>query len=165
MAIAAEATDTTEVEAHDVHREAAEIISSAVKWSAAAAVIPLPFLDLAALATLQVKMVRDLAKAYSLSPNSETLQGAVSALLGTLIPSAASGALVGPSLKFFPGVGSVLGSISIAAFGSAATYAIGKIFVKHFDNGGTLDNFSADSVEADLKNEFSSAKARTGDKK
>ncbi|MFK7829709.1 MAG: YcjF family protein [Congregibacter sp.] len=158
--------DATEVEEYDVHHEAAKIIASSVKWSAAAAVIPVPFLDLAALGAVQVKMVRSLATAYDKDPNSQSLQGVISALLGTLVPTVASGALVGPSLKWaMPGVGSLLGSVSIAAFGSASTYAIGKVFVKHFDNGGTLDDFSAESVEADLKGEFDSAKARAGAKK
>jgi hypothetical protein len=46
------------------------------------------------------------------------------------------------------------------AFGSAATYAIGKIFVRHFEADGTLASFSAEAVEADLKQEFATAKTK-----
>lgn len=150
----------TETETPDVHAEAAQVISSAVKWSAAAAVVPLPYVDLIALGTVQVKMVRDLAGVYGVDANTEMVQGVISALLGSLAPAAISGSLVGSSLKLIPGGGTLIGSAGLAAFGAAATYAIGKIFVAHFDKGGTVASFSAEAVEADLKKEFAAAKAK-----
>jgi uncharacterized protein (DUF697 family) len=88
----------------------------------------------------------------------------ISTLLGTLAPSAVSGALVGSSLKLIPFSGSLLGSVSLAAFGSAATYAVGKAFVRHFEGGGTLDNFSVEAIKDDLKKDFSKAKKESVDK-
>lgn len=145
----------------DVHAEAARIISSAVRWSAAAAIVPLPYIDLVALGAVQVKMVRDLARAYGVDVEAETLQGIISALLGTLAPAAISGSLLGSALKVVPVGGAILGSVGLAAFGSAATYAIGKIFVAHFEKGGTVSSFSAEAVEAELKREFAAAKAKS----
>lgn len=144
----------------DVHADAAGVISKAVKWSAAAAIVPVPYLDLLALGTVQVRMVRDLARVYSVDPDSENLKVAISALLGTLAPAAISGGLLGSSLKIVPVVGTILGSVSLAAFSSAATYAVGKVFVAHFETGGTLSSFSAEAVKEDLKKEFSAAKAK-----
>jgi uncharacterized protein (DUF697 family) len=151
--------ETQTVLSKDVHREAALTISKAVKWSAAATVLPVPFFDLVALGAVQVKMVRDLAKVYGVDDKSETLKGVISALLGTLAPAAMSGGLFGSALKLIPFSGSIVGSVGLAAFGSAATYAIGKVFVAHFERGGTLKSFSAEEVEADLKKEFADAKA------
>ena len=125
----------------------------------AATVLPVPFFDLVALGVVQVKMVRDLAKVYGVDDNSETLKSVISALLGTLAPAAVSGGLFGSALKLIPVGGSIVGSVGLAAFGSAATYAIGKVFVAHFERGGTLKSFSAEEVEADLKKEFADAKA------
>lgn len=143
----------------DVHVKAAHVISSAIKWSAAAAIVPVPYLDMLALGAVQVKMVRDLAQVYGLEAESETLKGVISALLGTLAPAAISGGLLGSALKVIPVGGTIIGSVGLAAFGSAATYAIGKIFVAHFDQGGTVKSFSAEAIEADLKKEFAAAKA------
>lgn len=145
----------------EIHAEAARIISRAIRWSAAAAVVPVPYLDLAAMGTVQVRMVRDLARAYGLEASDETLKVAVAALLGTLAPAVVSGGLLGSALKIVPVGGTLLGSVGLAAFGSAATYAIGKIFVAHFEKGGTLSTFSAEAVAADLKKEFSSARAKS----
>ena len=138
--------------------QSARIISNAVKWGAAASIIPVPYLDLIGLAAVQLNMVKDIARAYEQDPKSEVVRGLISTMLGTLTPYAASGALVGSSLKFIPGGGSLLGSISLAAFGSAATYAVGKAFVKHFAQGGTVDNFSVDAVKEDLQKDFAKAK-------
>lgn len=149
---------TETVASKDVHAEAARVISSAVKWSAGAAIVPVPYLDLMALGAVQVKMVRDLAQIYGLEADGETLKGVISALLGTLAPAAISGGLLGSSLKLVPVGGTIVGSVGLAAFGSAATYAIGKIFVAHFDQGGTVKSFSAEAIEADLKKEFAAAK-------
>lgn len=140
--------------------QAARAISSSVKWAAAASVIPVPYLDLVGLAAVQLGMVKDIAVAYGHEPKTEVTRGLISALLGTLTPAAVSGALVGSSLKVIPFSGSLLGSVSVAAFGSAATYAIGKAFVRHFENGGSIDNFSVDAVKDDLKNDFEAAKSK-----
>ena len=43
---------------------------------------------------------------------------------------------------------------------AAATYAIGKVFVNHFEGGGTLANFSPEAVKADLKREYEGARVR-----
>jgi uncharacterized protein (DUF697 family) len=150
---------TEPVASKDVHAEAARVISTAVKWSAGAAIVPVPYVDLLALGAVQVKMVRDLAQVYGLEADSETLKGVISALLGTLAPAAISGGLLGSALKVIPVGGTIVGSVGLAAFGSAATYAIGKIFVTHFEKGGTLKMFSAEAIEADLKKEFAAAKA------
>ena len=152
-------TMTETVASKDVHAEAARVISTAVKWSAAAAIVPVPYIDLLALGAVQVKMVRDLAQVYGLEAEGETLKGVISALLGTLAPAAVSGGLLGSALKVIPVGGTIVGSVGLAAFGSAATYAIGKIFVAHFDQGGTVKSFSAEAIEADLKKEFAAAKA------
>lgn len=151
--------EATEVQANSNARldAASKIISEATKWSAVASIIPVPSLDLVAIGAVQVKLVTDIAKLYGSDFTHESIKALVSALLGTLIPSGASKALVGSAAKSIPGYGTVIGFVSLAAFSSAATYAIGKIFVRHFENGGTLADFSPEAVKADLKNEFQKA--------
>jgi uncharacterized protein (DUF697 family) len=161
MVVQAEATDVSVENSQD---QAAQIIASSVKWAAAASIIPVPYLYLVGLAAVQLTMVKDITRAYGQEPKTEITRGLISTLLGTLAPSAVSGALVGSSLKFIPFSGSLLGSVSLAAFGSAATYAVGKAFVRHFENGGTLDNFSVEAIKEDLKQDFSKAKKDSTEK-
>jgi uncharacterized protein (DUF697 family) len=152
--------ETTEAPRLDVHERAAEIISSSVRWSAAAGAVPLPVLDLVALGAVQAKMISDLSQAYGRPVSAEAARGVVSVLLGTLLPAGVTGALLGSGFKTVPVAGTVLGMVSMAAFGAAASYAIGKVFVRHFEKGGNLDSFSAEAVKEELKAEFSQAKGK-----
>jgi uncharacterized protein (DUF697 family) len=142
------------------HLAASKLISSAVKWSAAAGIVPVPVLDLVALAAVQGKMVADLSSLYGERPSDEAARGLVAVLLGTLAPAGMASAVVGSGIKTIPVIGSLLGAVSMAAFSGAATYAVGKIFVRHLEQGGTLRDFSADAVAEDLKAEFSKASAK-----
>lgn len=144
----------------DRHEEAGKIISSAMSWSAASAAIPVPVLDLVALGGVQTRMIIDLSRLYGHSASSETARGIVSVLLGTLLPAGAAGAIVGSGTKFVPGWGWLIGFASLAALGAAASYAIGKIFVRHFEGGGTLADFDASAVTDDLKEEFAKGKGK-----
>jgi len=151
--------ETTE-QVPDRHAQAAKIISSAMSWSAASAAIPVPLLDLIALGGVQTKMIIDLSRLYGHQASGETARGIVSVLLGTLLPAGAAGVLVGSSTKLVPGWGWAVGFASLAALGAAASYAVGKVFVRHFEDGGTVANFDADAVTEDLKAEFSKGKSK-----
>lgn len=140
---------------------AGNLIASASRWSLAAALIPLPYVDMAALAGLQTKLVIDLVELYGQKASKEVVSGAISVLLGTLLPVGAAHATVGVTAKLFPGVGTIIGSVSMAAFGAAATYAVGKVFVRHFENGGTMANLGEAKLQAELRKEF--VKAATKD--
>lgn len=154
-------TEDLNVSPEDRHIDASKIISSAMAWSAAAGLVPVPVLDLMALATVQGKMVVDLSSLYGERAGNEVATGLVSVLLGTLTPAGLTGALASSGLKATPVIGPVLGAVSMAGFSSAATYAIGKIFVRHFEGGGTIANFSPKEIEEDLKAEFSKSAAKT----
>ena len=142
------------------HLAASKIISSASIWSAAAGIVPIPIFDLLALATVQGKMVIDLSALYGERPSNEVARGLVAVLLGTIAPTGLTGVLVGSGVKAMPVFGAILGAVSMAGFSSAATYAIGKIFIRHFEQGGTLANFSTDAVAEDLKAEFAKASTK-----
>ena len=73
--------------------QAAAIISSNSKWSAAAGFIPVPFLDLAGLTALQVKMVNELAGLYGKTLKQESVKTTVAALIGVLTTAGLAPAL------------------------------------------------------------------------
>lgn len=153
--------DVTAIEVTDVQADrldaARKLISSATKWSMAASLIPVPYLDLATLATLQTRLILNLAALYDQRLPKEAVSGVISVLIGTLAPAGASQITTGLLSKLLPGVGSLIGAASIAAFSSAATYAVGNVFLRHFENGGTYATFSTKDVKAELKKEFASA--------
>lgn len=149
-------TETQDVEKTERLDKASAIISSNCKWSAAAGFIPVPYLDLAGLAAIQVKMVSELAQLYGKTVQQEAIKTTVATMLGTLTTAGLAGPVAMSTLKMIPGLGSVAGGLSLGALGAAATYAVGKVFINHFEGGGTLANFDVDKVKEDLKNTFTS---------
>lgn len=136
---------------------AGEIIASSSKWSVAASLIPIPFVDVGALGAIQTNMIVDLASLYDQKVTKQAVRGVISVLLGTLVPVSATQFAVSSGAKLIPGYGTLIGAVSLATFGTAATYSIGKVFVRHFEMGGTIGNFSTAAVQNDLKKEFAQA--------
>jgi uncharacterized protein (DUF697 family) len=112
----------TETGVEDINlTRASEVISSSVKWSIGAGLVPFPVLDLVALGAVQTRMLIDLSDVYGQPFGKESAKTIVSVLLGTLVPGAAAGAVMGSAIKTAPLGGTLAGMVSMSAFGAAAT--------------------------------------------
>jgi uncharacterized protein (DUF697 family) len=136
--------------------EADRIIKLYCRWAAGAGLIPLPYIDLAAILGVQMKMLSDMSKLYDIPFSANAGKSAASALLVTVLPSGFA-ASAGSLVKMVPGIGTLLGAAVAPAAGFAATYAIGKVFKQHFESGGTMLTFDADKMREHFKAEFESA--------
>lgn len=140
--------------------KANQTVSRYWKWSFGAGLIPIPLVDVAAVTGLQVKMIYDLAKLYEIPFSHDRAKSIVSALIGGIAPpvlSATTLNLLGPALKMIPGVGTVLGVIATPVFSSATTSAVGRVFVQHFESGGTFLDLDPDKVREHFRKEFEAA--------
>ena len=138
--------------------ECGKIISNSMKWSVAASVIPVPTLDLIAIGATQANMIAEISKVYGSSIPKEVVRTTISVLLGVLAPVGASAIVVNGAMKFLPGYGTLISGVSMATFAAASTYAIGKIFVAHYEGGGTFADFKPEVIAEKLKAEFNAAK-------
>jgi uncharacterized protein (DUF697 family) len=121
-------------------QKAVEIIRNHVGFSLGAALVPVPGADLLAVTAVQLNMLRQLAKLFQVGFMDTLGKNIISAVVG------GSAARLGASLiKAIPGVGTVIGELSMPALAGASTYALGKVVANHFQNGGTLESL-------DLKN-------------
>ena len=71
----------------------------------------------------------------------------ISALLDGLLPTYATARVAGSLAKIVPLEGTVSGMITMSAFGGASTYALSKVFIQHFESGGTLLTFDPIKVK------------------
>jgi len=132
-------------------------IKNYVIASMGAALVPIPLFDLVALSGIQLKMLHSLSKTYDIKFTSNLGKSLISALLGSVLPL--SGALSAASAaKGMPGVGTAAGVMSMSILGGAATYAIGKVFVQHFESGGTFLDFDPEAVREHFAAEFAKGK-------
>ena len=113
--------------------------------SASIALVPVPLLDLAGITALQIKLVHSLAKLYDVPFKEDIAKSLVAALL-----SGASTILLIKGLvslaKAIPVLGTLAGG-SIAISGASVTYAVGEVFIRHFESGGTLLDFDPKQVK------------------
>lgn len=141
-------SDTLEVTdapaaASPITLSATKIVNGSMLLAAGAGAIPVPVWDSALLFGVQLKMLADLSSVYG-KPFSENVgKSAVGALLGGMAPAMLARGAIGGFIKAIPGVGSLLGALTQPAFAAAVTYGVGKVFIKHYESGGTLLTFNA----------------------
>ena len=111
-------------------------------WSMGAGLIPVPVADVFAVSAIQLDMVRQLCNLYEVSYKETEGKAMVSSMTGSL--AARIGAR---AIKFIPGVGSVVGGVTLAVLSGASTYALGEVFKKHFETGGTFLDFDASRLK------------------
>ncbi|MDM8551312.1 YcjF family protein [Desulfobacterales bacterium HSG2] len=121
-----------------------EIIKNYVAWSAGAALIPLPAIDMVAVTLIELKMLKELCDHYEI-PFSEQIG---KTLVASLIGGFHAGAFSGSLLKLVPVFGLTVATASIVVLSGTLTYAVGKVFVQHFETGGTLLNFDPSKMKA-----------------
>lgn len=130
--------------------QANEIVRNYTLASVIVGAIPLPVVDLVALSGLQLKMLHSLARLYKIEFSEQLGKSLIASLFGggvSLSFSSSLASLVKSLVKSIPIYGSATGMISVAVFGGASTYAIGKVFIQHFASGGTFLDFDPQLVQ------------------
>ena len=132
-----------------------EIIKNHVLWSLGGGLIPFPILDFIAVTSIQLDMIKDLCSVYRVNYDKNQGKNLVSALVGTSLAS------IGASfVKAIPGIGTLLGGVSMSIMSGAATYALGNVFATHFARGGTLDNLSVNDFRVFYNEKMEEGKTR-----
>jgi len=126
------------------NEETGKIIRRHVLWSLGAGLMPVPLFDIAAVTAIQVDMLRQLANHYKVEYSQSSGKAFVAALTGGTF------ARIGASLvKAIPGIGSVVGGVSMSVMSGASTYAVGQVANHYFASGS--DIFRIDVTEAKEK--------------
>jgi uncharacterized protein (DUF697 family) len=122
-------------------REAAaqSIVDRYVKFAAVAGLVPIPLLDTAAITGVQMKMLTELAEHYNVPFTRDRGKVIVASLAGGVAPSFSSRHVMKFLIKRVPIAGTLFHAATEPALASAATYAVGRLFITHFASGGTLD--------------------------
>jgi len=132
-----------------------KVIAKNTAIAAGMGFIPVPVLDMVGVTSIQLSMIRTIAKIYHI-PFKEHL---TKSIIGSLIGNIGTVGL----MKFIPVVGAILGGSAIAASAAATTYALGQVFVEHFNQGGTLLDFDPVKSRAYFYKIFKENMALTND--
>ncbi len=133
-------------------------IKSYVIGSVGASIIPVPLFDIAAVVAIQLRMIQKLSELYG-QPFSERIGRSVIASLAGGVLGYGAGVTVAISMtKLIPGVGWMIGMASLPLVAGASTYAIGHVFMKHFEEGGSMMDISAAKMQEFYKEQFEKGK-------
>lgn len=133
--------------------EADSIIKNHMIWSMGAGLIPVPIADLFAVSAIQLDMIRQLAKLYEIDFKQTEGKAYITALTGSSLAR-----LGARAIKFIPGVGSVLGGVTMAVLSGASSFALGEVFKKHFETGGTFLDFDPQRLKKYYDEKFEKGK-------
>jgi uncharacterized protein (DUF697 family) len=122
-------------------RNAGKIVRKNVAWAMGAGFVPVPLLDAGLASFVQLKMLSDLAYNYELPFSRDMVKSIVATLLGYLSVNTLRNSLITSMVKSLP-YANIVGIMTMPVYAGAVTYAIGKIFVSHFESGGSFKNFN-----------------------
>lgn len=136
------------------------MIKNHMVWSMSAGFIPVPFADMLAVTAIQLDMVRSLARIYEVEFKESQGKALITSLAGSGVARLSANAI-----KFFPGVGTLLGGLTMSALSGASTYAVGEVFKKHFQTGGTFLDFDPERLRKLYQEKFEKGKKMASEMK
>lgn len=123
--------------------------------SAGLGIVPLPLVDMMTMMALQMLMVRKLAMLYDIPYAKQYSKAAVAGLIAGFN----AGYLGGSALKMIPILGTIIFS-AMPTINAAISYAVGKVFIQHFESGGTFLDFDPQKVRAYFEDQFRKGKLK-----
>ena len=134
---------------------ARSLVKNYVLAAAGIGLLPVPLLDLAGIMALQIKLVHGLALHYGVPFKNSVAQSLVASLL-----SGPSSFLLAKGLaslaKAVPVLGTLGGGGAVAVTSASVTYAVGEVFVMHFESGGSLLDIDRVKAKALFKRKLAS---------
>lgn len=117
--------------------------------------IPLPFVDFVGISGVQLDMLYRLSRIYDVDFSTQAARSVLAALIGAGVPLQP---ILTSSLKAIPGIGTAAGLFAAPTLAGATTYALGRVFVQHFETGGTLLTFDAAKMRTHFEHALSEGK-------
>jgi len=154
--MANEATESGAAPLTEVEREeqATQVVDRFSLWSGAAGLIPVPIVDVAAVAGVQLQMLRKLSEIYGVPFAENRGKSVLTSLAGAIIPASTATTTAmtfGSLIKGVPGFGWTVGALTMPVFSAGVTWVIGRVFMKHFASGGTLLDFDPPDYKEFIK--------------
>ena len=142
------------------HETAQAVVNTHIVAGMSLGLLPVPLLDIAALMGTQLNMLRSLCKHYEVDFSEKMAKSLLHSLTIGALPALS---VMGLSsvVKVIPGVGSIVGGVSVSVLSGATVYASGQVFISHFEAGGTLKDFDSTQWKQYFNENFEEGKTYT----
>lgn len=125
---------------------AMRIVHRYVAASAIAGLNPVPVLDVAVLGGVHVSLIKDLTEYYGAEFSEHAARNILIAVGASIIPGAIGTVVGRKALRAIPFLVPGAGLLTMSAFSAAVSYGLGRVFINHFETGGTLDTFNLENL-------------------
>lgn len=139
---------------------AKEIVTSYMYGSIAAGFVPMPLVDAALITAINVKMVHSLSNVYGIKFSKDICKTIIASLIGGSSAVALTHGGLRSLVKVIPFVGNIISYAVMPASAAATTYAVGKVFIQHFEAGGTFLSFNPEKVKVYFAQQFEEGKLK-----
>lgn len=128
---------------HHSHRydRAESVVRNSMMWTGASGIIPIPIVDVAAIGAFQLNMLYRIGEIYDQRFSRNWGKSVIAALVGGYTSTVVGTSLAKTLLRSVPIIGGVVSIIAVPGFAAATTWALGQIFIMHFESGGTILDF------------------------
>jgi uncharacterized protein (DUF697 family) len=150
--------EMTEMSSEERLAKANETVRNYAYGTAAVGVIPAPGIDLVGMTAVQLAMLHKLSGIYNVKFTKSLARNAIAALIGGSVP-VLTGATVASIVKAVPFVGAYVAVLTQPVLGGAVAYGVGKVFIQHFESGGTFLTFDPNKVRSYYEEMVSEGKA------
>ena len=134
--------------------ESNRIVEKYSAFASGSVLLPIPVIDIVYVTGIQLKMLSELSKIYDIEFKRNRGKAVVTSLISGIFTNRFMFSTAPFLVRYIPVVGFLMAPLSIVLFSSALTYSVGKVFIQHFEAGGTFLNFKPDEVRAHFKKEF-----------
>jgi uncharacterized protein (DUF697 family) len=115
---------------------ARDIVQRHAAYSVVGGIVPLPIVNFASVATINVRMVTLLSTLYGVPFERNRARAMVIGLMGGILPTGVRELTTSTLLSILPGA-NLIGLAMSSVTAAACTRGIGRIFVDHFESGAT----------------------------
>ena len=123
------------------------------KWSKislATIVLPNSLLEYAAISGIQLKMLHELSRTYGIPFKADGVKVIIGSILGGSVAYFLSD-LYSNWVKVIPVVGKPIAFLSEPAMAYLTTYAVGFVFLEHFENNGSFQDIELEQIKKSIK--------------
>lgn len=136
------------------YAESQKIIIKWSKISLATIVLPNSILEYAAISGIQLKMLHEMSKSYGIPFKADAVKVIIGSILGGSVAYFLSDIYSGV-VKQIPVIGKPISFISEPAMAYITTYAVGYVFLEHFENNGDFQNIEIEHIKRTINTKIS----------
>lgn len=138
---------------------AAAIVQEHAALAMAASMLPVPFVEFAAVSAVHLKMMEELTREYRQEFRPQRAKAIITATLSGCTSYYLDAFVAASLAKFIPGLGSLVALVTLPSIAGGLTYALGRVFIGHLEKGGSLLDFDYSGAQPGFLQEIERTRA------